>query len=469
MPSPSEIFRQKFPFEPTKGQLNAISVLDEFLEADSKSKPAFLLRGYAGTGKTSLVTSLVSVLPLFNVKYNLLAPTGRAAKVMSSYCRRIAWTIHKKIYKQVADGDGARLRFVLQKNYSANTVFIVDEASMLSEQADFGNRGLLSDLVKFVFSGKNNRLILVGDTAQLPPVGQQLSPALDISYLTASQKLDVREVELTEVMRQEQESGILANATALRERLELHPPEIKLNTLRFEDVFKMSSDRLEDGLRYAYDKYGEENVAIICRSNRSVVQYNHYIRNTIFFRETELEAGDLIMAVRNNYFHKESPAGFVANGDFLEIRKVIGEEERHGFRFFNLSLRFVDYEDVPEFSAWVVADTLHEFTTSMSDEDSRKLYNSVMEDYKDIPNKKELVQAMGKDPFLNAIQIKYAYSLTCHKSQGGQWDAVFVDQGYLTEDKVDVEFIRWLYTAITRAKQELFLVNFSKDFFKVDN
>jgi exodeoxyribonuclease-5 len=467
MPKPSEIFSRKFPHSATKGQEAAITYLDEFLDKPSEMKPVFLLRGYAGTGKTTLVTTLVSVLPLFNIKYHLLAPTGRAAKVMSNYCRKIAWTIHKKIYKQTTDAQGVGPRFILQKNYSNNTVFIVDEASMLSEAADFGNKGLLSDLVKYVFSGKDNRMILVGDAAQLPPVGQTISPALDVSFLVNNYKLEVKEIELTEVMRQESESGILFNATELRRSLSDGNPGVQLSTLRFQDIFKMTSSRLEDGLRYSYDKYGVENVAVICRSNRSAVQYNHYIRNSIFFRDTELEAGDLLMAVRNNYFYKESPSGFVANGDFLEVRKIIDEEERHGFHFYQLSLGFLDYKDIPDFDAWILADTLHQHTTSLSEEDYRKLYDSVVEDYKDIPNKREFLKAVSEDPFMNAIQVKYAYSLTCHKSQGGQWDSVFVDQGYMTEDRVDAEFVRWLYTAITRAKQELFLVNFAKEFFPV--
>jgi len=467
MPNPSEIFSRKFPHQATAGQQSAIRFLDDFLEKPTGLKPVFLLRGYAGTGKTTLVTTLVSVLPLFNCKYHLLAPTGRAAKVMSNYCRKVAWTIHKKIYKQAADGEGSGPKFILQKNYSNNTVFIVDEASMLSESADFGKRGLLSDLVKYVFSGKDNRLILVGDAAQLPPVGQTISPALDVDFLVQNYKLDVHEIELTEVMRQESESGILFNATELRNSLAKQQPAVQLNTLKFSDIFKMTSSRLEDGLRYSYDKYGVENVAVICRSNRSAVQYNHYIRNSIFFRETELEVGDLLMAVRNNYHYKESPSGFVANGDFLEIRKIIDEQECHGFRFFRLSLGFIDYQDLPAFDAWILADTLHQHSTSLPEEDYRKLYDSIVEDYKDIGNKREFLKAVAEDPFMNAIQVKYAYSLTCHKSQGGQWDAVFVDQGYMTEDRVDVEFLRWLYTAVTRAKQELFLVNFAKEFFPV--
>lgn len=466
MAKPSEILRSKFPFEPTKGQESLFALFDEFLLNKDQKKPILILRGYAGTGKTTIVSAVVKMLPFFNMRYVLMAPTGRAAKVMSGYSKRTAFTIHKKVFQQTAEPGGG-LRFKRQKNYHKNTLFIVDEASMISNHSDYGQKGLLEELVDYVFSQEGNRLMLIGDVAQLPPVGVTESPALEKPYLVGSFKSDVASIEMTEVMRQAESSGILFNATNLRNELPKDEPLIKFKTSAFDDIFKMTGERLEDGLRYAYDKYGVENTAIICRSNKNAVQYNEYIRRAIQYREDELEAGDLLMIVRNNYtfIPDNTPAGFIANGDFVEVMKIKRFEEYYGLRFADLELRMVDYPDMEPFEAKVILDVLHTNEASLNDKSYKALYDQVVEDYVDIESKTERIKSIRKDPFLNALQVKFAYALTCHKSQGGQWDAVFVDQGYMTEEMVDHEYLRWLYTGITRATKELFLVNFHKRFF----
>ncbi len=466
MAKPSEILISKFPFEPTKGQQELFGLFDEFLLGETSENPTLLIRGYAGTGKTTVVSAVVKMLPFFNFKSVLMAPTGRAAKVMSGYAKRTAFTIHKKIFHQVAEPGGG-LQFKRQSNYHKNTVFIVDEASMLSDQSDFGAKGLLTDLIDFVFSKENNRLLLIGDVAQLPPVGSIESPALDVDYLKSGFKLDAQSIELTEVMRQEEESGILFNATNLRNELPRKEFKPKFRTSAFSDVFKMTGERLEDGLRYAYDKYGTENTVIVCRSNKNAVQYNQYIRRALQYREDELEAGDILMIVRNNYFFlpENAPAGFLANGDFVEVLKIVRFEDYYDLRFATLHLRLLDYPDQEPFEAKVILDTLYSPEASMDSESYKSLYDQVAEDYADVATKTERKKSIKKDPYLNALQVKFAYALTCHKSQGGQWDAVFVDQGYLNEDMVDQEYVRWLYTAVTRATKELFLVNFHPRFF----
>lgn len=468
---PSQLLRKKFPFKPTDGQLRFFEQTNDFLIEEKgleRYRDCFLLKGYAGTGKTTIISTLIKVLRNFGYKSVLLAPTGRAAKVMSGYSEKIALTIHKKIYKQTADAFSGTLSFQRQKNYHDNTLFIVDEASMITDEADFGSRSLLADLVEFVFENPGNKLMLVGDTAQLPPVGKELSPALDRDYLERTFYMSVFQEELREVMRQDEQSGILFNATELRNQVGAEHSEIRITTRSYRDVFRMTGEKLEEGLRYAYDKYGQENAIILTRSNKSAVQYNEYIRRVINFSEDELDAGDRLMVVRNNYniLDEDSPAGFIANGDFVELLKIRKTQEIHGFRFADVTLRLTDYEKQPEFDAKIFLDTLHSPSASMSSEDNKKLYESVQQDYFYIKSKKDRVEALRKDPYLNALQVKFAYALTCHKAQGGQWSAVFIDQGYLPEEQINVEFVRWLYTAITRATDEVFLMNFHQQFFK---
>ncbi|GAB3762577.1 ATP-dependent DNA helicase [Spirosoma pomorum] len=493
--SAAQLLAKRFPFKPTSGQLQFFDQISTFItpEEQERYRDCFLLRGYAGTGKTTLVGTLIKVLPRFGYKSILLAPTGRAAKVMSNYAKKPAQTIHRKIYRQVADPGSGTLAFQRQKNYHEDTLFIVDEASMISDEADFGGKGLLTDLIDYVFENPGNKLMLVGDTAQLPPVGRELSPALDRGFLASSFDMTVFEQELTEVMRQDEESGILYNATELRvllgdtERNEPTPkavgfdalltdnpstpmldaPEIRLNVRSFNDIYKMPLNKLEDGIQYAYNKYGRENTVILCRSNKTAVQYNQFIRRMIDQCEDELDTGDMLMIARNNYtiLDDDSPAGFLANGEFAEVLKIRNKEEMHGFRFATVTLRLVDYEDQPDFDAKILLDTLYSPVPSLTSDQYKALYESVQRDYFYIKSKKERTEALRRDPYLNALQVKFAYALTCHKAQGGQWNAVFIDQGFLPEGQVNNEFVRWLYTALTRATDEAYLMNFNPQFF----
>ena len=430
---------------------------------DSKPpRPVLLLKGYAGTGKTTLLSALVRSLPHFNMKPVLLAPTGRAAKVMATYARRMAFTVHKRIYRW-HEADGRRV-FEVNPAKKGPLLGVVDEASMIYEN----HGGMLTDIFRFFFTEQlGNRLILIGDHAQLPPVGQDLSPALQRDYLESVLDAEVFEVELTDVVRQARESGILHNATQLRELLRNSSAEPHLSTKGFEDVFRMTGDRLEDGLRYAYDTFGVENTVLLSRSNRSANMYNQYIRRQIHFREDEIEAGEIIMVVRNNYLYSPSEkGGFTANGDFAEIMKVISFEDMYGFRFATLSLRLVDYPATEAFDARVILDTLHENSPSLSEEKEKSLLAAVQEDYADISSASQRWEKLRKDPYLNALQIKFAYALTCHKAQGGQWPAVFIEQGFVKEDQIGQEsYVRWLYTAVTRASKQLFFVNFHERFF----
>lgn len=460
---PLEALRNSFPFDPTEDQAGLFTKLDEFILARQAERQVFLLKGYAGTGKTTVVTSLVKILNQFGYKYVLLAPTGRAAKVMASYSGRPAFTIHKKIYRQTANAFTEGLSFTRQPNKSDHTVYIVDEASMISDESGFGENGLLQDLLTYVFEKKNNKLLLIGDTAQLPPVGQALSPSLDAGYLKHHFRCQVQEIELRQVMRQAEASGILMNATQLREQMKQEQLEIKLFTKGWRDIYKMTGEKLEDGLRYAYDKFGIENAIVICRSNKMANLYNQHIRRSIFFAEDEIGVGDYLMIVRNNYFWlaKDSDIGFMANGDFVEITKIIRYEEMYGFRFADIRIRFVDYPDAPEEEVKIMLDTLYSDAPALPADQNKKLYEAVLQDYLDITTKRERSKELKKNPYLNALQVKFAYALTCHKAQGGQWKAVFVDQGFLKEEMVNEEFARWLYTALTRSSEELYLLNFN--------
>ncbi len=438
--------------------------MDDFLSQDNKAKNTFILKGYAGTGKTSVLAALVKALPKLSLRPLMLAPTGRAAKVMGGYAGKAGFTIHKIIYRPITSGLGEG--FSLQKNYYQNTVVIVDEASMLADDRTTGNH-LLKDLMDFVFEHPSNRLLLIGDDAQLPPVGSNNSPALDKEYLIYHFRLNVKETVLTEVMRQQAGSGILFNATNLREELRKKQPQISFQSKNFKDFFRMTGEKLEDGLRYAYEKFGIDETIIITRSNKMAVQYNQYIRRTIFFYEEEISPGDRLMIVKNNYTYLEGSGqvSFLANGDFAEIMKIRSFEEFYGLRFATVELRLVDYPDEPFFDAKIILDTLYSSGPTLEQEKWTKLFQEVSEDYKDLTSKVEIRDSLRKDPYLNALQVKFAYALTCHKSQGGQWSAVFVDQGYLTDEQLDRLYIRWLYTAMTRAKEQLFMVNFHAKFF----
>lgn len=469
----TELLSSRFPLQPTGQQHQAFQRLADFL-ADQGDASCFVLKGYAGTGKTTLISTLVKVLPALGMRSVLLAPTGRAAKVMGSYSGRKALTIHKKIYrKKVALSPD--LAFGLADNPHTDTLFIIDEASMISnERFIYGGKSLLEDLVEYVSNGDNCRLMFVGDTAQLPPVGLTASPALDPDGLARAFSMRVFAHELTEVVRQERDSGILFNATTVRRMIQEAGPDAasfafpRFTVKGFPDIFRMTGEKLIEGLHYAYDKYGMQNTIVICRSNRNANLYNQHIRNQVLFREEELTGGDRIMVVRNNYYWLSADSdrtGFIANGDMAEVRRVRNVHEQHGFRFADVSLEFTDSDEIEPLDCRVLLDTLHADSPSLSQSDQQRLFEAVMEDYRDIPDKKDRMAALKADPYYNALQIKFAMAITCHKAQGGQWQAVFVDQGYLTDELLDLEFLRWLYTACTRATKELFLVNFHDKFF----
>lgn len=462
-----------FPYAPTSGQAELLGLLTTFIGSPGKEKPAFVLKGYAGTGKTTIVSALVKTLPLVKMETVLLAPTGRAAKVLASYSENHAYTIHKKIYMPSTATDGS-LSLRLLPNKHRNTLFIVDEASMIpgqsgqSELSLFGSGNLLDDLMEFVFEGFNCRLLLIGDTAQLPPVGSALSPALDVAYLSQVYHLHVSSHELTEVVRQSLQSGILANATAIRGKITAKDTLFPFfGTNHQPDVKRAEGAEMEDLLNAAYSRYSAENVVVITRSNKRANIYNREIRNRILYREGELAAGDHLMVVRNNYFwlSPESKAGFVANGDIAEVKRIRKEETLYGFRFADATLRLVDYPDEPDMDAQLILDTLSTETPALSQEENRRLFDEVLLDYADIPQRRKRIEMVKNNPYFNALQVKYAYALTCHKTQGGQWDAVFIDHGYLADGQLDVEWMRWLYTAITRARQMVYFVNFDERFF----
>jgi len=459
----------ELPFKPTIGQEGFVYRLSEFLTEKNVGK-VFLLRGYAGTGKTSMVISVVKTLQAMNRKYALLAPTGRAAKVLAAYTQQRAFTIHKFIYQITTDEFG-NIRFALRQNRGKNAVIIVDEASMISLARDTGSgriqsKNLLSDLMKFMEEGKDCKLILIGDTAQLPPVGSADSPALDGKVLQTNFQFEPEmQHELREVVRQEADSGILTNATELRNLLMAGESNIALR-INFPDIRVIDMLELEDELNAAYSQYGEDFAMVITRSNKSANQFNHQIRLRIKYMEDEIASTDKLMVVKNNYYWlpKGSGAGFIANGDMIEIMRLGATEEMFGFRFVNATVRLMDYPTEDSLDVKLLLNSLHVEAPSLPDADYEQLYNSVCLSYAHITPASEQAKKIAQDPYLHALQIKFGYAITCHKAQGGQWPAVFVDQGYLTAEMVGTEYVRWLYTAITRASEKLYLVNFNEQF-----
>jgi len=466
-----------FPHSPTEGQRRACAELVEFL-FDPSPEAAFLLRGYAGTGKTSLVAALIQAAPHLKIQTQLLAPTGRAAKVLSGYAHRKAYTIHKKIYTTVTDING-QVHSVLAQNKHNYTLFIVDEASMISadpvEGSYVSRHSLLEDLIDYVASGNHCRLMLIGDGAQLPPVGSSDSPALSINYLLSLADLKIHEAELTEVVRQELESGILVNATTVRDVLsELEEfdevPMPLFHTEGFSDVIRLSGGDLVEVLNQEYDVGSLEDVVVVCRSNKMANLYNDAIRSRVLYREDEINTGDYLMVVKNNYhwLEDDSEIGFIANGDIVEVLAARHYQELYGFHFVDVTLRFIDYPDAPTLDCKLLLDTLHADAPSLTREDSQRLFDAVMEDYVDLPTKAARLNAVRSNPYFNALQVKFSYSLTCHKTQGGQWPVVFIEQGYLTDEMINKEYLRWLYTALTRATQRVYLLNFHPKFFDAE-
>ena len=459
----------KFGFEPTADQMNALQCFGRFL-ASRDDMPMMLMRGSAGTGKTSLVAAMVQTLVSLRQKVVLMAPTGRAAKVLSISSSLPASTIHRKIYRQKTMlGD-----FNLNDNLHTDTLFVIDEASMIStfsmSETGFGSGNLLDDLVQFVYSGRNCRMLLIGDTAQLPPVGEDESPAL-IPEILYGYGATLFECDLSEVLRQEQESGILYNATAIRSLIQ-HEEATELPKLRFHgfsDIISLPGNEIIDTLSSSYSRVGIDDTIVITRSNKNATMYNNGIRAQVLDREELIECGDQVMIVKNhtlptpNAQHPTpSQPSFIANGDKAIVVRVRNFRELYGFHFADATLRFPDYDDF-ELDTIVLTDTLQSDAPALTQEQSTALFKAIEEDYADIPRKADRMKAIREDSYFNALQIKYAYAVTCHKAQGGQWSHVYIDQGYMTDDMLTPDYIHWLYTAITRGREKVYMVNWRKE------
>ena len=466
----NEEFLRWFPYEPTPCQYALLSKVASFLSSDDGD--ILVVNGYAGTGKTAAIASVIGAMEELEVKCILLAPTGRSAKVLSSYAGRPASTIHKHIYRQKSFGSDGFGQFSLMPNKARNALFIVDEVSLIGIEAGkrgsaFGSGNLLEDLVAFVRSGVDCRLILVGDDAQLPPVGLDASPALSREYMAGIGGVSF--VTLTTVVRQERDSGILAGATCLREKLSegaetIGLEELGLDLNGFPDVERITGGELLDALSDAYGKYGEDEVAVLCRSNKRAVRYNAGIRAQVLYREEQLVRGDKLMVVKNHYMEGLEGTDYIANGDIVRLMRIRHFEERYGLHFADATLALPDYGN-QEITSKVLLDTLSSESASLTYEQSNALYQGVMADYAHITTKKKRYDAVREDPFYSAIQLKYASAITCHKAQGGQWQCVFVDNP-IWQDLLSADDIKWLYTAFTRAVEKLYLVNFPKTLFK---
>ncbi|MDO9339470.1 MAG: AAA family ATPase [Bacteroidales bacterium] len=454
---------------PTDDQSAALKKIAGYI-CDNNNDVIFLMTGYAGTGKTSVISSIVKTLDLLRMRSVLLAPTGRAAKVLASFAGRQAFTIHKKIYRQKSSKDGIG-NFTLDRNLHKDTFFIVDEASMVSNSSGdsslFGSGRLLDDLIEYVYSGTDCKLIIVGDTAQLPPVGSIVSPALDASAL-GEYGFGLISCELKQVVRQSETSGVLMNATRIRLQVAendlVHP---SIDCINYKDTIRITGEELIDEISAAYGTCGMEGTIIVVNSNKQANRYNQGIRNRIFFREEEISSGDMVMVVKNNYSiidEEEGGIGFIANGDIAEVKKIRKYEERYGFRFADMVLKFPDYN--LEIESKVMMDVLHLDTPALPSEKNKELYQNVLADYLHIKARRKQFEAVRNDPYFNALQIKFAYAVTCHKAQGGQWERVFIDQGMFNRNEITIDYLRWFYTAMTRSTDKVYLVNFSEEWFK---
>lgn len=459
-----------FQYIPTENQKKIIEHIALWL-SDMGYGDFFVLNGYAGTGKTSIIASMVGACRKFGIRTVLLAPTGRAAKVMSMYSSCQAFTIHKQIYREKSRTEIIS-RFSLNRNAYSNTVFIVDEASMIpdgssAEQAVFGSGRLLDDLVSYVRSGKNCRVMLVGDAAQLPPIGEELSPALDVNSMTDFGLVEYDEMD--EVVRQESSSGILFNATMVRCMIENSIFERPKFNMNFPDFRRIDGQEVVDELESCYSRDGKDETILVTRSNKRAILFNESIRRRILSLEEELEAGDQLMVVKNNYFYapeedENKPLGFLANGDIATLKSFRKVEELYGFRFVNATLCFSDYDR--EVECKIILDTLHSNSPSLTREENERLFHAVEQDYMHIGDKRKRYREMREDPYLNAVQVKFAYAVTCHKSQGGQWRNVFVDRFVFGDELITKDLLRWLYTALTRSSDKVFLVGFDDGFFE---
>ena len=469
--NPSSFYKlliRVFPHTPTILQEELFKKFSAFIYEDSQSS-IFLLKGYAGTGKTTSVGVMVNSLYQTGAKAVLLAPTGRAAKVIANYANKPAFTIHKKIYYPKKTSSG--LSFTLKQNKHTNTIFFVDEASMISDDSNsvkFNSFSLLRDLIKYVDAGKNCKLVLIGDTAQLPPVKLDVSPALDVDKLTLDYNKDVTEIVLTEVMRQQEYSGILNNATDLRTKIATYYEKSHFKfDANFPDVVRLIDGYdIEDAINSSYDNASVEDTAIIVRSNKRANAYNQQIRMNILGNESDISSGDYVMVVKNNYYYldERSEAGFIANGDTCEVLEIFNRKELYGFRFAEAKIRMIDYPNQAPFVVMLLLDTLTTNTPSLPYKENNKLYHEVAKDYAHLKSKYKIFQSIKENKYFNALQIKFSYAMTCHKSQGGQWKNVFIEKPWLPEGQ-NVGYWRWLYTAITRAQEKVFLLGYTEDDF----
>ena len=491
---------RNFGFTPTDDQAKVLYHLSAFILSE-KERPVYLLRGYAGTGKTTLISTLVKALPQIGLSYQLLAPTGRAAKVMSNYTGKTASTLHRKLYRFQAVANG-ELRMTLAENKSKNTVFIVDECSMISDQGDgySWSRSLLDDLIRYTFSGSCCKLLLIGDSAQLPPVGLDISPAMDFDILRNSFSLTIATYEMKEVMRQALDSGILHNATRIRNLMsqnlqiteslssDYHLPLLDINN--FSDIERINPMSFEEMLWQNFgDKRSSNDAVVVCRSNKRTNMFNQAIRSRVLQEEGELSAGEKLMVVKNNYYWVNESTSlqiykphssdvshtyttsipFIANGDMVEVMRINKIEEMYGFHFADVDIQLMDYAETPTLTVKILLEALHNNSPALTAEESKRLYQAVEEDYMDIPRASDRRKLMKENPYFNALQVKYGYALTCHKTQGGQWKNVFVEAPYLPDEVcLELADLRWLYTALTRASEKVYLVNFKDEWFEMN-
>jgi ATP-dependent exoDNAse (exonuclease V) alpha subunit len=463
------LLQKQFPFQPTVKQDIFFQMISVFL-TNSNNDEIFVLKGYAGTGKTTVISTIVNNLISINKKYVLLAPTGRAAKVIANYSNKPAQTIHKKIYFPKKNSGGG-VSFTMQPNKHKNTIFIIDESSMISdvnsESKLYENGSLLDDLISYVYNGQNCKMILLGDTAQLPPVQSDISPALETGSLALHYNKEVFSIELDEVMRQEEHSGILYNATELRELLkDTFYDDFQFKLKGYKDIVRLTDGYdIQDAIQGAYSNYSIEDTCFIVRSNKRANQYNQQIRSKILDKENDLSVGDFLMVVKNNYFwlKETDEATFIANGDIIEVLEIFGFKELYGFNFAKVKIRMVDYPNQKPFETVLLLNTITSESPSLTFEESNKLYQEVMKDYEG-ETKYKMFQKVKENEYFNALQVKFSYAITCHKSQGGQWNTVFIEQPYLPNG-IDKDYIRWLYTALTRAKDKLYLIGFKDESF----
>ena len=479
------ILLNNFGFTPTEGQAKVLYHLSAFILTE-KERPVYLLRGYAGTGKTTLVSTLVKTLPSLGMRYQLLAPTGRAAKVMSTYTGKPSSTLHRKLYRFQVNANG-EFRMARAENKAKDTIFIVDECSMISDQSDgySWSRSLLDDLIEYVFSGSCCKLLLIGDSAQLPPVGLDISPAMDFDILKNGFSLTLASYEMKEVMRQALDSGILHNATKLRSLMSTDNEQLStdfwyegyqlplLEINNFSDIVKIDPMSFEELLWQSFgDKSSNNDAVVICRSNKRANMFNQAIRSRVLQEEGELSTGDKLMIVKNNYYwsgQQSAVSGqisFLANGDMIEITRINKFEEMYGFHFADVDIQLTDYEEAPTLSVKIIMETLYSDSPALTNEEAKRLYQAVEEDYMDIPRAADRRKAMKENPYYNALQVKFGYALTCHKTQGGQWNYVFIEAPYLPDETtIELGDLRWLYTALTRASEKVYLVNFKEEWF----